>query len=169
VPRFAGDLDSYYHRSGGRFFVIRSLIALTSVLVLTACTSTNSVELPEADFFVNEGQQFGLRVGETAGIVTSQTIDLVRFNGVSQDNRCPADVECIVAGAATVLLSVQSALNVHDVTMDVPPEGSASLEIDELTVTALGVRPDALSGVTISPLDYVVGLTVTSGPLPVPN
>jgi hypothetical protein len=169
VPRFAGRFDSYYHRSGGLAFVIRSLNALLSVLVLTACTSTNSVELPEAEFFVNAGQQFGLRVGETAGVVTSAAIDLVRFNGVAQDNRCPADVQCVVAGSATVLLSIQSALNVHDVTMEVPPEGSVSVEVDELTVTALGVRPNALSGVTIPPLDYIVGLTVTSGPLAVPN
>jgi hypothetical protein len=42
--------------------------------------------------------------------------------------------------------------------------------VEELTITALGLRPAAVSGVTIPPLDYVVGLTVTvSGTLPVPN
>ena len=151
-------------------FVTRSLATLLFVLVLTACTSQNSTELPEAEFFVNTGQQFGLRVGETAGVVTSQAIDLVRFNGVAQDSRCPTDVQCITAGFATVLLSVQTALNVHDITLEVPPEGTVALEVDELTVTAIGVRPNALSGVSIPPLDYVVGLTVTeSGSLPVPN
>jgi hypothetical protein len=150
--------------------VTRSLAVLLFVLVLTACTSQNSVELPEAEFFVNAGQQFGLRVGETAGVVTSQTIDLVRFNGVAQDSRCPVDVECVQAGSATVLLSVQSALSVQDVTLEVPPEGTVELVVEELTITALGLRPAAVSGVTIPPLDYVVGLTVTvSGTLPVPN
>lgn len=108
-------------------------------------------------------------MGETGGVVTSQTIALVRFNGVTQDSRCPADVECITAGFATVVMSVQSALSVQDVSMDVPPEGTVNLEVDELTVTALGVRPNALEGVTIDPLDYVVGLTVTeSGTIGIP-
>jgi hypothetical protein len=141
--------------------VARTPLALVFVLVLAACTSTGGPELPEADYFVNVGQQFTLRLGETAGVVTSQTIDLVRFNGVEQDNRCPVDVQCIVAGAATVVLSVQTALAVHDVTLDVPPEGTATVVVEELTVTSFGVRPNAQQGVVIDQLDYVVGLTVT--------
>jgi len=150
--------------------VIRTLAALLFVLVLTACTTQSGTQLPEAEFFVNVGQQFGLRVGETAGVVTSLAIALVRFNGVIQDSRCPVDVQCITAGSATVLLSVQSALNVHDVTMEVPPEGTVEVVVDELTVTAVGVRPNAQQGATIDPLDYVVGLTVTeSSTIPIPN
>lgn len=147
----------------------RHLAALLFVLVLTACTSQSGQQLPEADFYVNVGQQFGLRVGETAGVVTSQAIDLVRFNGVTEDNRCPVDVQCITAGAATVLLSVQTALAVHDVTMDVPPEGQVELVVDELTLVAIGVRPNAQQGVTIPPLDYIVGLRVNeSGGITIP-
>jgi hypothetical protein len=139
------------------------------VLILAACTSQSGTQLPEADFFVNVGQQFSLRVGETAGVVTSQVIDLIRFNGVSQDSRCPADVQCITAGSATVLLSVQTAVAVHDVTLEVPPEGTVEQVVDELTIVAFGVRPNAQAGVTIQPLDYVVGLrTVESGSTPVP-
>jgi len=150
--------------------VIRTLAALLFVLVLTACTTQSGPQLPEAEFFVNAGQQFGLRVGETAGVVTSLAIALVRFNGVIQDSRCPVDVQCITAGSATVLLSVQSALNVHDITMEVPPEGTVAVVVDELTVTAVGVRPNAQQGATIDPLDYVVGLTVTeSSTIPIPN
>jgi hypothetical protein len=150
--------------------VIRTLAALLFVLVLTACTTQSGTQLPEAEFFVNAGQQFGLRVGETAGVVTSLAIALVRFNGVIQDSRCPVDVQCITAGSATVLLSVQSALSVHDITMEVPPEGTVAVVVDELTVTAVGVRPNAQQGATIDPLDYVVGLTVTeSSTIPIPN
>lgn len=150
--------------------MIRTLAALLFVLVLTACTTQSGTQLPEAEFFVNVGQQFGLRVGETAGVVTSLAIALVRFNGVIQDSRCPVDVQCITAGSATVLLSVQSALSVHDITMEVPPEGTVAVVVDELTVTAVGVRPNAQQGATIDPLDYVVGLTVTeSSTIPIPN
>ena len=150
--------------------MIRTLAALLFVLVLTACTTQSGTQLPEAEFFVNAGQQFGLRVGETAGVVTSLAIALVRFNGVIQDSRCPVDVQCITAGSATVLLSVQSALNVHDITMEVPPEGTVEVVVDELTVTAVGVRPNAQQGATVDPLDYVVGLRVNeSGTIPIPS
>ncbi len=150
--------------------MVRNLAALFFVLVLVACTSQGGSELPEAEFFVNVGQQFALRVGETAGVVTSQAITVVRFNGVAQDSRCPVDVQCVSAGSATVLLSVQTALAVHDVTMEVPPEGTAELVVDELTLIALGVRPNAQQGVEIPPLDYILGMRVLeSGTIPIPN
>jgi len=150
--------------------VIRTLAALLFVLVLTACTSQGGPELPNADFFVSAGQQFALRVGETAGVVTSQVIVLVRFNGVTQDSRCPAGVECITAGSATVLVSVQTALNVHDITLEVPPEGTIEQAVDEVTIVVFGVRPSAAEGVTIPALDYVVGMRVNeSGTIPLPR
>jgi hypothetical protein len=148
--------------------VTRSLAVLLFVLVLAACTSQSGPQIPEADLYVNTGQDFGLRVGETAGVVASQTIDLIRFNGVTQDSRCPADVQCVQAGSATVLLSVQTALNAHDITLDVPPEGTVQVVVDELTVTSFGVRPNAQQGVTISPLDYIVGLRVVESSSPTP-
>ena len=150
--------------------MIRASPALVFVLVLVACSTQSGPQLPEAEYIVSAGQQFALRVGETAGVETSQAFVLVRFNGVTQDSRCPVDVECITAGSATALLSVQTALNVHDITLDVPPEGSVELVVDEVTIVALGVRPNAEEGVTIDPLDYIVGLRVNeSGAIPVPN
>jgi hypothetical protein len=150
--------------------VIRSFEALLFVLVLTACTSQSGTQLPKADVYVNVGQQFALQVGQTAAVVTSQAIDLVRFNGVTQDSRCPVDVQCIVAGSATVLLSVQTALAVHDITMEVPTDGTVEQPVDELTVVALGVRPNAQAGVSIDPLAYVVGLRIAqTGGVEIPN
>jgi hypothetical protein len=106
------------------------------------------------------GEEFGLRVGDTAAFETSQAIDLIRFNGVSQDSRCPVDVQCVTAGSATVLLSVQTALSSHDITLDVPPEGTVEVVVDEIMVTATRLLPNAREGQTIDPLDYIVGLMV---------
>lgn len=150
--------------------MIRTAAPLLLVVVLTACTTQSGPQLPEADIFVNAGQQFALRVGETAGVGTSLAVVLVRFNGVIQDSRCPVGVECITAGSATTLLSVQTALNVQDVTLEVPPDGSVEVVVDEVTVVAIGVRPNTEEGVTIDPLDYIVGLRVNeSGAIPLPN
>ncbi|MGH9320069.1 MAG: hypothetical protein ACRD3V_09295 [Vicinamibacteria bacterium] len=143
---------------------------LILAVLLTSCTSQSGPELPEAEFFVNPGQQFALRVGETAGVVTTQAIVLVRFNGVTLDSRCPENVTCVTAGFATVLLTVQTALNVQDIMLDVPPDGSIEQVVDEVTVTAIGVRPNAEAGVAIEPLSYVVGLIVSqSGTIPIPG
>jgi hypothetical protein len=150
--------------------VIRCLAGCSLALVLAACTSQSGGTLPEADVYVLVGQQFPLGVGQTAAVFASQAIDLVRFNGVLQDSRCPVDVTCVTAGSAAVLLTVQTALNVHDVSLEVPPEGTAEVIVDELTVTVVRLLPSAQQGVTIDPLDYVVWLVATeSGSIPIPN
>lgn len=135
--------------------VLRSVKTLPLVLVLAACTSNNSAQLPEADFFVAVGQAFGLRVGDTAGVVTSTSIDLVRFNAVFDDSRCPVDAACVQAGYATVSLTVQTALEIREITIQVPPDGSAEQEVEELTIDLIELRPQAQSGVAIEPLSYV--------------
>jgi hypothetical protein len=144
--------------------------ALGLVAILAACSSNTGTQLPDADFFVSPGQAFGLQIGQTAGVLTSSATVLVRFNGVTGDNRCPVDVQCVVAGAATSRLTVQTALNVRDVSLDVPPSGSVQQEVDEITLVAVGIRPDAEAGVTINPLTYVIGLNVLeTGSIPLPQ
>jgi hypothetical protein len=130
------------------------------VLVLFGCSSNTGTQLPNADFFVSPGQQFGLQIGQTAGISTSSTIVLVRFDGVGADSRCPVDAECVTAGFATCRVTVQTALSIQEVTLDVPPTGTVEQVVDEVTVVAIGLRPDAMAGVTIDPLSYVIGLAV---------
>jgi hypothetical protein len=140
--------------------VLKPSMALAIAATLAACTSNSGSQLPEADIYVSPGQLFALRVGETAGVVASAAIDLVRFNGVANDSRCPQGVTCITEGYATVVLSVQSALTVSDVQMQVPPGGSAETTVEELTVEILELRPVAREGVTIDPLAYIAAMRV---------
>lgn len=144
-------------------------ILLSAVIILTACTSTNNTQLPEADFFVSPDQPFLLRVGDTAGVAISAAIVLVRFGGVLADSRCPVDVTCIQAGAATLLFSVQTTLTVQEVQVDVPPGGSAEVTVEEVTLRTSEVRPAAQEGVVIKGIDYEVILLVSqTGQLPQP-
>lgn len=149
----------------------RTLLALLTVLILCACTSNSGPSLPDADFYVNAGQAFPLQVGQTAGVaLTTGTFGLVRFSGVSQDSRCPIDVTCVQAGSATVLLSVQTTLDVKEIELEVPPTGEVQQDVAEVTVVVLGLQPAAQSGVTINPLDYVVGVRVDeTGSIPLPQ
>jgi hypothetical protein len=149
--------------------VLKPATASALVLILIACTSNNSGGLPEADVYVSPGQIFALRVGETAAVVGSAAFDLVRFSGVTNDSRCPQGVTCVTDGFATVVLSVQSALAVNDVQMEVPPGGSAQVTVEELTIDLVELRPAAQDGTTIDPLSYLAVMRVReSGTIPTP-
>lgn len=142
---------------------------LAAVVILTACTSTQSTPTPEADFFVGPDQAFLLRVGDTAGVVIPTAVVLVRFGGVLADSRCPVDVTCVQAGAATLLFSVQTTLSIQEVQLDVPPGGTAEVGVEEVTLRTSELRPEAQEGVTIRAIDYQVVMRVSvTGDLPSP-
>lgn len=128
--------------------------------ILWGCNSNSQGTLPEADFFVSDGQGFTLRVGETAGIQTVSAINIIRFSGVLDDSRCPENVQCAVAGFATVLLSVQSALAITEIQLQVPPGGTAQMVVEELTIDVIALNPAAEAGIEINLLDYAVALRV---------
>lgn len=148
----------------------RTAVALASVLILTSCTGSNQSALPEADFYVSTGQAFISRVGDVAGIVTQFSVVLVSFNGVAQDSRCPVDVTCVQAGAATISLNVQTTLDLQQVQVDVPPSGGAQVEVaSEVLIEIAEVRPAAQEGVSIDQIDYQVVMRVTTIGSPLPT
>ena len=136
------------------------LLASVAVSILWGCNSNSQATLPDADIFVNDGQPFSMRVGETAGIQTQSAVNVIRFSGVLDDSRCPENVQCVVAGFATIVLSVQSALAVTEVQIPIPPSGEAQMVVEELTIDVLELRPVAQDGVEINLLDYAVALRV---------
>jgi hypothetical protein len=146
------------------------LLAAVAVAVVWGCTGSSNPAFPDADFFVSQGSPFLLRIGETVGIQTFDTIVIVQMSDVLNDSRCPEDVTCVSAGFATVRLAVQTALEVQDVNIDVPPDGAAEVVVEEVTVTVLGLNPPAQDGVTVDLLDYEMALRVVqTGDLGVPQ
>ena len=146
------------------------LLAGVAVAILWGCTSSSNQTLPDADFFVTQGTPFRIRIGESAGIQTFSTIVIVQMSDVLDDSRCPENVTCIEAGHATVRLAVQTALAVQDVDIEVPPDGNTEVVVEEVTVTVLGLLPDAQEGVTIDLLDYEIDLSVAeTGDIGVPQ
>lgn len=150
-----------------------ALIAVGTLSVLSTlsgCTGNSGPTLPDADFFVREGAPFLIRFGQTAGIQTPSTIVLVQLSDVLNDSRCPEDVECPTAGFATVRLAVQTALDVQEVDIDVPPGADVQADVEEVTITVITLRPPAQEGVTIELLDYEIGLAVVeTGDLGIPQ
>ena len=131
------------------------LLSALTALAQTACTAAALVAASAA---VPVGESFTLAVGESAAI-DGEDLRLT-FDGVTRDNRCPRDVQCIVAGAATVVLTAESGGEKRELTLDVPPGGSAAVGYDGLEITVAKVEPEAHSQRRIEPADYVVTLVV---------
>jgi hypothetical protein len=78
--------------------------------VIAVCLATpgcgNRIGAPSAER-VPLGREFTLAVGQSA--VVDDTGLRVSLKGVAQDSRCPADVQCVWEGDATVSIDVASA------------------------------------------------------------
>ncbi len=133
---------------------------LTIALLTVACDNTQSVNTPEADYFLFSGQSFGLRLGESAAIDGGTLI--VGFINVLADTRCPQGSECAEPGAAGVVLVVQSLTALDQIQIDVPPSGDVDVVFDGFTIYVIDVRPEAQESVVIDAIDYIIGLRITN-------
>lgn len=143
----------------------RVLLSLLLVVILWGCTGDSRTTLPDADFYVLPDTRFALRVGDTVGVQTQFGFSLVRFAAVTGDSRCPENVTCagVDAGFVTLALTVQSALAVNDVEVQVPPGADldVTVEVEELTVHVHEVQPAAQEGVEIGILEYAALMSVS--------
>jgi len=107
-------------------------------------------------------ERFALRIGEAAA-VESEKLE-IRFDAVVSDSRCPKGVQCIVAGDATIRITVQkaSARSSHEL----HTEGRAGQEasVDGLTIRLLGLDPYPVAGKAVEREAYAATLRVTRGP-----
>lgn len=107
---------------------------------------------------VSTGDAFDLAVGQEAQI--RGTPVTVRFISVSQDSRCPSDVQCVWAGDAQIRLALSS-------TAAESSEASIHTNLDPRAATfsgyqirAVGLKPVPKSGQAIPGASYVVSLEV---------
>jgi len=135
-------------------------LPLLLALVLSGCASTPSV--PNDKPTITLGQEFQVAAGHTATLPAGNV--RVVFNGVSEDSRCPAGVQCAWAGQAVVQISVY------------PPDGtpvgynlvlgSSAINADLATAGQYTIRLRALDPLPVgseqvSPTDYVATLLMS--------
>jgi hypothetical protein len=103
-------------------------------------------------------QTFTLAPGQTT-IVTDTTLR-VRFEGVSQDSRCPGDALCVRQGDATAVFSVSDPQD--PVRVELKTDGPVvAVGPYKLQVQALMPYPFSSLG-PINPSDYRVTIQVTN-------
>ena len=125
----------------------RGCVAATVLALATAvgCATTTPPppQLP-ADGLVT------LRPGQTSAVAGGPV--LVRFDGVDNDSRCPADAAGIQAGAATVKISVIVSDGRRVYELRTP--GGAPVAHGALTISVEQLDPPPVGSRPIRPADY---------------
>jgi hypothetical protein len=125
---------------------------------LTACTSMTGVgdTDPQVNVRPDGVWEVTLDVGETA------TLDGVGvwFIRVSEDSRCPTDVQCVQAGDGVVELAIRGSLgDVEHVRLNTTEE-PRSLTRHGLEIRLVDLLPYPVSTGSIDPADYTLELEV---------
>ena len=139
--------------------ISRAWVFITA-LILLSCDNTQSVNTPEADYFLFSGQPFGLRLGESAAIDGGELI--IGFINILADTRCPQGLDCAEPGAATAILVAQSFTALEQVQIEIPPGGEVEVVFEGFKIYVLGLLPEAQEGVVLKAIDYIIGLQITS-------
>jgi hypothetical protein len=128
-------------------------MALLAAFVAVACF--DSPTAPD----VVAGKPFELRAGATATLPDGLTI---KFDRVSGDSRCPADVNCVWAGEATVAISVSIARGDAEQRELKTSPGASTVSLAAYTIALTGLTPYPRTSQQIPPEDYVATLVVTT-------
>jgi hypothetical protein len=122
---------------------VRRLI-LISCLALSAC---NSATRPSDA----RNQMFTLAPGQIA--TTKVAAIRIQFVAVTSDSRCPIDLNCLLAGDATVNLNVQSSTGTAQ-SYDLHTASPQGVVHDGATITLTQLTPSPISTRIIAPGDY---------------
>ena len=107
---------------------------------------------------VSLGESFDLGRGQQATI--SAEYVLIVFTAVLEDSRCPKGEQCIVAGKARVMLDVSVGGSAPASVELGTSEGHAETSVGNFEIVLEELKPYPVSGHSIRPDDYSVGLSI---------
>ncbi len=128
---------------------------LVGLLLLAGCSKT----LPDdIAYNANLGEEFRLKPGEIA-LIEPEGIS-VRFLNVTQDSRCPKDVQCIWAGQVSALVGVEeNGASLGEFELTLGPGGGelAKRGFDGYSIRVLSVELpyDRTAGQKVDVTDYL--------------
>lgn len=143
------------------------LMILLAILCLLPTGIFEGAATPVSDgtTLVSLDHPFKLKVNETAYFDSADL--LFRFVNVTEDSRCPADVQCIWAGQVSVEIEVVrvstgEGLGNFALTLIGGSENSQKATIGEYVIKLVSVEPYPISTQTIHLFDYVATLIISS-------
>ena len=127
------------------------LAAILWCLVVAGCSAAPARDLQSVD----PGTEVTLAPGATVALKTGEV--KVRFVAVTEDSRCPRDVNCIWAGQVKVRLEIHEAGKVMS-RVEILEGGNAG--VGEYRVTLLRVEPQPTSKARIAAQEYRATLKI---------
>lgn len=108
---------------------------------------------------VDAGREFEIAVGQEARVRGTPII--LRFRGVTQDSRCPSDVQCVWAGNAVARITLGgSGTSSTDVALNTTLDPKFVV-FSGYRITFVGLKPVPKSGATIPSAEYVATVVVS--------
>ncbi|MEE8348938.1 MAG: hypothetical protein V3R94_05160 [Acidobacteriota bacterium] len=120
-----------------------------------------STPLPEQLIEAQLAEEFQLTINQT-GSIQSESLRLT-FWDVTEESRCPVDVNCIQAGRTTLTVQV-SQQGSDPVELSLSTDLDNSVIFDRYALRLVRVDPDPVSTRTIDMSEYRVTLVVTENP-----
>ncbi len=132
---------------------MRAWVVLGLLNAAAGCGTTEPSPVPV-------GQTFEVAVGQTQPVGDELRIT---FQGVSEDSRCPSDVNCVWEGDAVLEVSVRSSSGTVGGQLHTSGSRGGPLRVGRFEIQVRDLRPVPVSTRTIDPKDYVATLVVVEG------
>ena len=113
------------------------------------------------------GEEFSLRVQQTAILTDSPNQFGIMFYNVAQDSRCPQGVVCVWAGEVRVQITFQERGLLHPPILELTTNAGDErhkIRVEDYWVELVKVEPPRLESVPIAPKEYVATFRVTPAP-----
>ena len=134
---------------------IFGFISIISLIFITGCIQPDSIVNVKLDV------PFQLKIGQV-GFLKSEQIKIFFLN-VTEDSRCPSDVDCIWSGQVTVVVNIFKnfqSLGMLNLTI-LGSDGLAIKEFDIYSIKLIKVEPYPISNQTIELSDYIASFIVS--------
>ena len=138
---------------------MKRILVFALLLSATACMTPSQPGTPGTltpTIQAEVGREFDIAVGQEAKLQGSNVV--IRFRGVTNDSRCPSDVQCVWAGNAVAGFDLSGA-GQSDASLNTTLDPK-SVSYAGYTIALAGLKPTPKSGSTIPALEYVATLRV---------
>jgi hypothetical protein len=138
---------------------MKPIVVFAVLLPAIACMTPSQPGMPGTLTPVIQaevGREFDLAVAQEAKVQGSNVV--IRFRGVTNDSRCPSDVQCVWAGNAVAGFDLSGA-GQSDASLNTTLD-PRSVSYGGYTILLVGLKPAPRTGSTIPALEYVATLRV---------
>ena len=138
---------------------MKRILVFALLVSATACMTPSQPGTPGTltpTIQAEVGREFDIAVGQEAKLQGSNVV--IRFRGVTNDSRCPSDVQCVWAGNAVAGFDLSGAAQ-SDASLNTTLDPK-SVSYAGYTIALVGLKPTPKSGSTIPALEYVATLRV---------